>query len=390
MSESVVAGDGVVVPPKFSWRVPVTIAVGVIAVLLLGGFMLRRAGANLNHVALASQAKGVTTVAAQAGQFRQVHRYVGTVEPWVEASIGPQFTSAYVDSVLVRPGQVIKRGMVVATLDCRNASAASKAVAMQARALQTTQSALAHEATRVSGLLKGGYVSPNEAEVKTAASQSKQAELASAEAKLLRASLEVNDCVLRAPFDGEVAERLVDPGAFARPGTAMIHAVDRTTVRVTAEVPENDFDMVAPGRDVAVHLVATGRGLDARISRRSPAADLSTRTVHIEIDIPDPLRNMPVGTTATLTVAVGQPVPATVIPGSAAVVRGQTATVFVVERGVAHKRRVRVLGEIEGIFYLETKVPAGAAVVVQGRETLQDGDAVTERAAPVAAPEAKP
>ena len=99
---------------------------------------------------------------------------------------------------------------------------------------------------------------------------------------------------------------------------------------------------------------------------------------------------MPVGTTATLTVAVGEPVPATVIPGSAAVVRGQTAAVFVVERGVAHKRRVRVLGEIEGTFYLETKLPAGAAVVVQGRETLQDGDAVTARAAPAAAPETQP
>ena len=34
-----------------------------------------------------------------------------------------------------------------------------------------------------------------------------------------RATLEVNDCVLRAPFDGEIAARSVDPGAFVRPGT---------------------------------------------------------------------------------------------------------------------------------------------------------------------------
>jgi membrane fusion protein, multidrug efflux system len=353
-------------------------------VLLGGGLMLRRAGASRNQVALTAQPKGVTTVAAQAGQYRQKHRYVGTVEPWVEARIGPQYTSAYVDSVLVRPGQSVKRGAVVATLDCRNASAQSRVIAMQARALQTTQGALAHEATRVSGLLKGGYVSPNEAEVKTAASQSKQAELLGAEAKLLRASLEVNDCVLRAPFDGEVADRLVDPGVFARPGSSMIRLVDRRTVRVTADVPENDFEVVAPGRSVEVRLTATGKEMRARISRRSPAADLSTRTVHIEIDITDPSRTIPVGTTATLAVAVGEPVPATVIPGTAAVVRGHTASLFEVENGLAHRRRVKLLGEREGMFFVDPSLPAGAAVVVQGRESLREGDAVAARpAAPV-------
>ena len=86
------------------------------------------------------------------------------------ASVGPQLVSAYVDTVLVRPGAVVKRGEVLATLDCRDASAASQAVASAARAIDARQKAARHEAARLQGLLAGNFVSPNEAEQKTAAS----------------------------------------------------------------------------------------------------------------------------------------------------------------------------------------------------------------------------
>ena len=82
-------------------------------------------------------------------------------------------SSAYVDTVLVRPGDVVKRGQVLATLDCRNASASSKAVAMQARALEAEQEAIAHESARVAELNEGGFASPNEIEKHAAESASK-------------------------------------------------------------------------------------------------------------------------------------------------------------------------------------------------------------------------
>src|SRR5262249_55592850 len=153
-------------------RVPVAIGGGVALLLLSGGLLLLRASAQTNQVALASQAKGVTVALARAAEYRPVAHYVGTIEPWIEARLGPQVTAAYVDTVLVRPGAFVKRGEVVATLDCRNVSAESRAVAMQARALEAQQEAVTHEAARVGGLLQGGYASPNEVEQKSAESAS--------------------------------------------------------------------------------------------------------------------------------------------------------------------------------------------------------------------------
>ena len=372
-----------------SRRVPIGIGAGTVVVVVIALVMVARASSHVNKIALAGTPKGVTIVEAKAAQYRAARRYVGTIQPWVEAKIGPQLISGFVDTVLVRPGDTVKRGQVIATLDCRNASASSKAVAMQARAIQSEQEALAHEAARVAELKEGGFASPNEIEKHAAESASKAAELMETQAKMQRATLEVNDCVLRAPFTGEIAMRTADPGAFAHPGTAVATLVDRTTVRVVAEVPEADFDVVAPTTPVHIVALATNRELHGTIARRSPSADLSTRTVHLEIDVPDPHRTLPVGTTAEIAMDVGEPVAATEIPLVAASVRGSKATVFVVDGNVAKKGVYQLKGERGGSLFLDSSLRPGSHVVTEGRALLKDGDRVDALLEPSAGADVK-
>jgi RND family efflux transporter MFP subunit len=360
-------------------RVPLVIGGLTFAAIGLGALLVSRASGDVNQVALASLPKGVTVVAARAARYRPTRRYVGTIQPWLEARVGPQLISGYVDTVLTRPGDVVRKGEILATLDCRNASASSKAVAMQARAIQTEQEALAHEAARVAALKDGGFASANEIENREASSASKQAALMETQAKMQRATLEVNDCVLRAPFAGEIAARFVDPGAFVRPGTDVATVVDRNTVRVVGEVPEGDFDLVSPGTPVRIHALATNQRLAAKIARRSPAADPATRTIHIEIDVPDPERALPVATTAELEIDVGAPADVTEVPLLAASVRGSKATVYVVDGEAAHKKVFAVTGERGASLFLETKLGAGSHVVTEGRALLADGDRVSAK-----------
>ncbi|RYZ61680.1 MAG: HlyD family efflux transporter periplasmic adaptor subunit, partial [Proteobacteria bacterium] len=187
---------------------------------------------------------------------------------------------------------------------------------------------------------------------------------------------EVDDCVLRAPFEGEVAHRLMDPGAFARPGSSIVTVVDRSIVRLSIDVPESDFDAVAPGTPARIHLLSTGKDSKGTVTRRSPGADPSTRTVHVEIDLPDTGRTVPVGTTAEVSIDVGEPVPATEIPILAAKVRGTTATVFYLEGDTAKKATYGVLGESGGSLFVQTELRPGTHVVTQGRSLLAPDDRV--------------
>jgi RND family efflux transporter MFP subunit len=321
----------------------------------------------------------VSVQKARAATFRPVRSYVGTTQPWTSASVGPQYVSAYVGAVLVRPGALVKRGEVLATLDCRNTSAASREIAAKAKALEERQAAVEHEAERTKEMQVGGFASANELEQLTARSASQKAEVESLRASLVSRGLEVDDCVLRAPFSGEVAERYVDPGAYARPGTPIVSVVDRNRIRICADAPESDFTVVALGTPVEISIEATGQKIQATVSRRAPSADDNTRTVHFEVDVPNADHVLPAGSTARISIDVGQPQPATEVPLRAATVRGDKATLFVVEGDVAKQEIVPVLGEAGGTLYLAPKLAAGKAVVVEGRALLDDGDKVAAK-----------
>jgi RND family efflux transporter MFP subunit len=377
--------------PGSGRRVPIVIGGAVVAVVLLGALLLWRADAKTNKVELSARPKPVTVVEAKASTFRPARTYIGTLAPWVEAKIGPQLVSAFVDTVLVRPGAIVKRGEVLATLDCRNTNAASQAVAMEARALDARLKAISSEAARFHGLLDGGFVAANDAEQKEAQSAAQAAEVSAQKAKLAGTSLEVSDCILRAPFDGEIATRTIDPGAFVRPGTAIVSIVDRSTVRLTGDAPEIDFAVVAPETPVRVHLLATNKDVIGRITRRAPRADEGTRTISFEIDLSDPTHEIPVGTTGEIAIDVGEPMAATEIPLFAASVRGPKAVVYVVENGIAHSKTFAVKGESGGSLFLETTLAPGSKIVSEGRALLQDGDRVEAKdATPASVASASP
>src|ERR1700689_4395229 len=136
-------------------RIPLIIALGVGGTLVLGAALAWRAESKTNKVALDSAPKPVTVLAAKGEPFRPVHTYIGALRPWIEAKVGPQFISAYVETVLVRPGAVVQKGQILAPLDCRNATAETAAIASQAKAIASRQRAISHEAARTSSLLDG-------------------------------------------------------------------------------------------------------------------------------------------------------------------------------------------------------------------------------------------
>jgi RND family efflux transporter MFP subunit len=375
------------VPSKEANRNPratiVSIAIGVGLVTVVVVILAVRAAHGVNQIPLDAAPRPVSVVAARSAPYRGSRTYVGAIEPWVAADVGPQYISAYVETVLVRPGDPVKKGQMLATLDCSNPAEATRAFKMQARSADARQRAAADEATRVASLLEGGFVAQNESEQKSAVSDSEQAQLFEMQARVRKASLDERDCILRAPFDGEIATRMYDPGAFVHPGASIVSIVDRDTLRITVDATEKDFDAVAPKTMVEIDVLATAARISAPISRRAPSADPRTRTVHFEVDVGDPQRRYPSGATATVHVDVGPPVAATEVPIYAATQYEGKAKLFVVDHGVAHALTLPVLGESGAyLFFSPSALAPGALVVTQGRALLTDGDRVQPGAEP--------
>jgi RND family efflux transporter MFP subunit len=359
---------------------------GIVCLGLVGGATLAAKATSSKPTALSAQPKGVTVIPAREANYRPTRRFLGTLRPWQEAKIGPQLVSAYVQTVLVRPGDVAEQGQVLATLDCRSAAAVSNSVAMRARALDEQQRAIASESARAQVLVEDGFVSKNEAEQQAARSAAAQAQLQAMRGELASKALEVNAWVLKAPFRGEISHRSIDPGSFVKPGTTLVSIIDRAIVRITFDVPEVDYQAVAPGTEARLKILATGREIAAKIVRRAPSADPATRTVRVEIDVQDAERALPVGTTAEVFIEVGALQDAIELPLRAATIRGTKANLFIIEGDAAKSMSARVLGESGKSVFLERFIPAGTLVVLEGRAQLQNGDVVRTRVEGAASP----
>jgi RND family efflux transporter MFP subunit len=351
----------------------VSVIVATLVIAVLGQWLYARAMSAAPVAPLADAPVEVTAIEAVRAEYRPVARYVGEIEPWLEASIGPQLTSAYVTEVRVRPGDVVTHGDVVATLDCRESRASAAATRDEALAVAAQERALARQAERTSALLDAGFVAANEVDLRAASSEERLHTHAAREAQASRSSLFVGDCTLRAPFDAEIETRDVDPGAFVGPGTVVLRVVDRSRVRVIADIPETALAEVAPGREVDLHVIASDTTLHTTVTRRAPAADPVSRTVRIEIDVPNDDRAMPVRTTAEILVTASRGVDAIALPLVAATIVGARARVWIVDEGIARRRTLRVVGESGARVYVRPEIAPGTILVVEGREALDEG-----------------
>lgn len=115
---------------------------------------------------------------------------------------------------------------------------------------------------------------------------------AKAESARLQALLEYDKIV--APFDCVVTRRLVNPGdlvqgATATRGSPLFTCQEIDVVRVFADAPEAAAAAIRPGLAVEIKLSGpAARTINGQVTRVASALDSATRTMRIEIDVPNP------------------------------------------------------------------------------------------------------
>jgi RND family efflux transporter MFP subunit len=202
---------------------------------------------------------------------------------------------------------------------------------------------------------------------------------------------------VRAPYDGTITARFADPGALIQVATSsatsaipLFTIMDLNTVRIYANVPQDDSPWVVPGQTkVTVHVhELQDRSFTGTITRSTLALDPSTRSLLVEVDLPNADHALRPGTFAEITMALREIPNALVLPPQAINSTGKGTTVFVVEQGKARSVPLRT-GITDGQWIEITDGLRGDEdVVVVGKRQLVDQSAV--RASPFQLPEAKP
>jgi RND family efflux transporter MFP subunit len=185
---------------------------------------------------------------------------------------------------------------------------------------------------------------------------------------------------IEAPFDGVVTQRNIDTGDLTRPGPdgPPLFVVARSdVVTIAVDVPEVVAVEVNPGDRASVKLQAmSGRVVEGKVSRISWALDPKTRTIRVEIDIPNPDGRLRPGLYAYATVVAEEHPDVLTVPATAIVEGNGQPRCVVVADGKAARRPV-VLGLNDGTrAEVISGLAAGDAVVKANAASLADGQPV--------------
>lgn len=282
---------------------------------------------------------------------------VGTVRAAETAQISAQ-TMGNVISVNVREGDAVTRGQILAAIDplqaqagLDRAQAALSAVQHEVAAAQTERSLTESTLKRFETLYQRKSVSPQEYdEVKAryqgalARAEAAQAGEAQARAAVSQATTTLGYTRLRAPFNGVITERKVDPGVLASPGIPLlaIDAIGRFRLEVT--VDEANLRYVHIGESIPVTLDAyPDQRLAGRVTQIVPAADPNTRTFLVKIELPSNavLRS---GLFGRASFSRGER-DSLAIPRTAVVDRGALKAVYVLDNGQVASLRYVTLSD---------------------------------------------
>ena len=217
-------------------------------------------------------------------------------------------------------------------------------------------------------------------ETAIAAERQLRAEIAAREASLRGATRELQDAVIRAPFDGVVAERMVSQGSFVALQAPVIRLVRLDPLRLTAEIPEKFAPGIHVDQVISLRTDAfPEKAIEGRVTRISPDVNLKSRAFAIEADVPNRDGALKPGTFARVKVATNRVDSALVVPATAVQTRYGTSVVFVVRGGVLASQEVKLGDRLGPRVEIREGLEPGATIVAEGVEGLVAGTKVVRR-----------
>ena len=304
----------------------------------------------------------------------------GETVAWYESTIYAR-VDGYVGSWSADIGDQVKKGQVLAIietpeLDAQLEAAKAKLIAAKADAdfAKTT-----YDRWRDS---PKGVVSEQEREEKKSAYKRAQAQVQLDQAEIDRYQALTAFKQVTAPYDGRITERKLDIGNLVTAGsnantTLLYRMTQNDPMRVFVEVPQSAAGDMKKGVQVTIHTNSQStRSINAQISRTADSLNSQSRTLKVEIDIPNKDQTLLPG--MYVDVAFGLPTRDWLqIPAAALLFSNEGPRVALVDKEHhVHFQKVIIARDNGGTVEIDSGIKAGDQIALNISNQITDGDVV--------------
>jgi RND family efflux transporter MFP subunit len=324
--------------------------------------------------------KTITVSEQSSGKLRQ---FSGVVEAADSSSIGFE-VSGNIREVRVDVGDRITKGQVLAVLDKRTYNLNVKAAEAELGRAEVQLADKRNDLDRFQRINKQdpGAVSQAALDQSQAAVDSARKQVQFTKSGLKLAQRDLDKTVLRAPFDGVIANRYIDAFNEVARGQKCFDVYENTGMEVAVSIPEDAIDDIRMDQKGEIRFsVFADRIYHGRVSEISKVAG-TANAFPIKLAIEDPDQRIRPGMTArvTLLLAGGDEKAAYLVPLSAIAQRGDTTKGFVYiydsQTSTVKKTQIEA-GSVRGnSVVIYGGVKEGDIVAVAGVSFLEDGQKV--------------
>jgi RND family efflux transporter MFP subunit len=365
-------------------------AIVILALLALGGAatVIGRVvhSRDLRATTAAQAVTYVSTVAARPAKGGESIDLPGTLQGFIESPIYAR-TAGYLVRWHRDIGARVQKGDLLAEIDTPEVDQQlAQAIAAREQAASSLELAKT-SAERWESLRTRDAVSQQELDERRSTYLQAQANLAAADANVHRLRDTEGFKRVVAPFSGVVTRRNVDVGDLIDPGNggaarALFNMAQTDPLRVYVYVPQTYANAVHVGESVdVVQPESPGTAFHGTIKRTAGAIDTATRTLQVEVNLPNADGRLLPGT----YVQVRLPVSASgtlVAPSNSLIFRAKGPQVAVVADGKVHIKNVAVGRDFGQSIEVLSGIEPGEQLVLNPPDSLADGDPVSVQAPP--------
>jgi RND family efflux transporter MFP subunit len=307
----------------------------------------------------------IVTEAVQSTTSGSALAVSGNVEGFKTVHLG-FLVGGKINYIAAEEGQMLSRGQLAATLEPTNYSLAKQSADVQVQQLTDDYNRLKimHDRTSVSE------------------SDFKKISFALDEAYTQQRlqGKNLSDTKIYSPVSGVLLQKLAETGEITGVGNPILVIADISTVKVNAYIPENELHNIQLGQQATVEISALDTSFQGKVTEVGSAADPSSRTFTIKVEVSNPKLLIRPGMVAEIKLSSKESHPAITVSAEAVLHNtNEESYVYVVDqkqkKAFIHKVSTGQLvnNQIEIISGLNS----GDVIVTGGQQKLSDGSLVT-------------
>ncbi len=397
------------------------IALACLAVVVSALFRVHADSPSASSTSSSNDVPGAAIAVVHRGPISSSLTVAGEFFPYQEVELHAK-VAGYIRNINVDIGDHVRAGQAVATLEVPELTAQVAGADAGVRHSKDEIVRAQHEVARAeashaalhaaymrleeAAKARSGLIAQQELDDALAKDRSSEAQIDSAKAALSASQQQMDMAKathsqvsalqdyshIVAPFDGVITWRYADTGALVQAGTSNSNAMpvvkiaQVSTLRLRVPVPESLADSIHVGAPAEVRVQASGEHFTGKIARFTDAFDRATRTMQVEIDVPNTAHRLAPGMYADVQLQTMGRNDALSVPVQSVQQQGDKAAVFVLDAGNRVQRRDVSLGiEDPNFVQVVNGLNEGDRVIVGNLGSYQVGELVDPKPSSLAA-----